>query len=197
MRVVLQFFVEVASTYTYLAASRIGALATGVEVRWRPFLLGPIFASQGWNNSPFELFPVKGRYMWHDVAREAAALGLPFRRPSVFPRNGTAAAKLAFVGLDEGWGEAFLVRVLRANFAEDRDIADASVLDELLADVGAREARARLPEFAGELRRNTEEAAKLGVFGAPTFVVGDELFWGNDRLERAIAAARYSQLPAV
>jgi 2-hydroxychromene-2-carboxylate isomerase len=189
---VIDFFVEPASTYTYLAACRIGALAAGIPVRWRPFALGPIFAAQGFRDSPFNLFPAKGAYMWHDLAREAAALGLPFRKPSVFPRNSTAAAKLAFVGLAEGWGEDFLVRVCRANFADDRDIAAPDVLDDLVRDAGAdpTAARARLPEFATQLRETTAAAQALGVVGAPTFVVGGELFWGNDRLERAIAAAR-------
>src|SRR5882724_5700326 len=77
----VEFWCELASTYTYLAAMRIEPLAqaAGVEVRWQPFSLGPIFAASGWTNSPFEIYPAKGRYMWRDVEREAAAYGIAWR----------------------------------------------------------------------------------------------------------------------
>ena len=79
----LDFFYEFASTYSYIAALRIAPLAesAGVTVRWRPFLLGPIFKAQGWDTSPFNLYEAKGRYMWRDMERLAAELSLPFRRP--------------------------------------------------------------------------------------------------------------------
>ena len=91
----LDFFFEFASTYSYPAAMRVGELArsAGVRVRWRPFLLGPIFKSQGFDTSPFNVFPAKGRYMWHDLARICENLGLPFRRPEPFPQNGLLAAR--------------------------------------------------------------------------------------------------------
>jgi 2-hydroxychromene-2-carboxylate isomerase len=81
----LDFWFEFASTYSYPAAMRIGALAqdAGVIVRWQPFLLGPIFKAQGWENSPFNLYEAKGRYMWRDLERICAALDLPFRKPDV------------------------------------------------------------------------------------------------------------------
>src|SRR5215475_5812838 len=131
----IDFWCELASPYTYLAAMRIDDLArsAGVEVHWQPFLLGPIFAASGWSTSPFEIYPDKGRYMWRDVAREADALALALRRPSQFPRNSIAAARIALLGVERGWGPAFLRAALAANFADDRDIADAGVIDELLA----------------------------------------------------------------
>jgi 2-hydroxychromene-2-carboxylate isomerase len=78
MPATLDFWFEFASTYSYLAAMRIGPLAESakVEVRWRPFLLGPIFKAQGWDNSPFNIYPAKGRYMWRDMERLASAQGL-------------------------------------------------------------------------------------------------------------------------
>jgi 2-hydroxychromene-2-carboxylate isomerase len=191
----VELWCELASTYTYLAALRIDALAeaAGVEVVWRPFLLGPIFASVGWTTSPFEVYPTKGRYMWRDVEREAEALGLAMRRPSVFPRNSTAAARVALLGVERAWGPRFIRAALVANFAEDRDIAAPEVIDELLTDLGLDGAQVRAeaasPAYRPKLREATERAIALGIFGAPTFVVGDELFWGNDRLERALAWA--------
>ena len=192
----LDFWCELASPYTYLAAMRIDGLAraAGVDVRWQPFLLGPIFAAAGWSTSPFEIYPDKGRYMWRDVAREAGAIGAGLRRPSQFPRNTVAPARVALLGVERGWGPAFLRAALAANFAEDRDIADPGVLDELLAGLGldgpAVRAEAESAAHRPALRAATERAVALHIFGAPTFMVGDEMFWGNDRLERALAWAR-------
>ena len=84
-----EFWYEFASTYSYPAALRIGSLAEerGVSVRWRPFLLGPIFAAQGWRDSPFNIYPAKGRYMWRDLERVCRAMGLPLKRPEPLPRR--------------------------------------------------------------------------------------------------------------
>jgi 2-hydroxychromene-2-carboxylate isomerase len=191
----LEFWFEFGSTYSYPAALRVEpvARAAGVEVAWRPFLLGPIFAAQGWNDSPFNLYPAKGRYMWRDLERVCAALGLRLRRPSQFPRSGLLAARLACWFQDEGWVPEFVRRVYLANFAEDRDIADRAVLASLLEPLGqpaSALAAAESPEAKAKLRAQTEHAAALGIFGAPTFAVGTELFWGNDRLEAALAWSR-------
>ncbi|HEU4732827.1 MAG TPA: 2-hydroxychromene-2-carboxylate isomerase [Kofleriaceae bacterium] len=192
----LDFWCELASTYTYLAAMRIEELAgaAGVEVRWQPFTLGPIFARMGWSTSPFEVYPAKGRYMWRDVEREAGALGLAMRRPSQFPRNSVLASRVASLGVLRGWGPRFIRAALAANFADDRDIASPEVIDDLLAGLGldgpAVRAEAEGPAHRPALRAATERAVALGIFGAPTFLVGDEVFWGNDRLERALAWAR-------
>ena len=188
----LQFWFEFASTYSYPAAFRIERLASaaGAPVEWRPFLLGPIFQSQGWSDSPFNLYPVKGRYMWRDLERLCAREGLPLQRPSRFPRNGLLPARVACLGSTERWCAEFTRRVYRANFAEDLDISDAVVVASILEAVGepATEIldRAQSAQNKDRLRRQTEEAVRLGIFGAPSFVVGGELFWGNDRLEQAI-----------
>src|SRR5258705_4753158 len=122
----LDFWFDFASTYSYLAAMRIGPLAeeVSVRVRWRPFLLGPIFRAQGWDTSPFNLYPAKGRYMVRDCERAAAALGLTFRLPEPFPQNTLLAARVAVAGLDDGWGEEFSRRVYRAQFADGRQVRD-------------------------------------------------------------------------
>jgi len=134
----LEFWCEIASTYTYLAAMRIEALAAprGVEVAWRPFSLGPIFAARGLNTSPFNVELDKGTYMWRDVARSAALLGRPFRRPSEFPRNTIGPLRLAILGVERGWGAAFIQAALRANFERDRPIDQDAVQDELLGELG-------------------------------------------------------------
>lgn len=90
----LQFWFDFASTYSYLSVARIEDEATlaGVLVRWEPFLLGPICAEQGWDDSPFNVFPAKGRYMWRDLERLCDKYGIAFAKPSRFPRNGLLAA---------------------------------------------------------------------------------------------------------
>ena len=192
----LDFWLEFASTYSYPAAMRIGALAeaAGVAVRWRPFLLGPIFQAQGWATSPFNLYPDKGRYMWRDLERTCAELGLPFRRPAPFPQSSVIAARIALVGLGEGWGEDFSHAVYRAEFADGRAIGEEKTMADILAalgrDAAAVLARARSDEVKGKLRAETEEARRLGIFGAPSFIARGELFWGNDRLEAALAWAK-------
>jgi 2-hydroxychromene-2-carboxylate isomerase len=105
----LDFWVDFASTYSYPAAMRIAPLAAtaGVTIRFRPFLLGPIFKAQGWDTSPFNLYPAKGRYMWRDLERLCADLSLPFRQPEAFPQPSLLAARVALVGLAENWGEEF------------------------------------------------------------------------------------------
>ena len=188
----VSFWFEFASTYSYPAAMRMQARAdaAGVAVEWRPFLLGPIFQAQGWNDSPFNIYPVKGRYMWRDLERICAREGLALRRPSRFPRPSLIAARVACVGASEPWGPAFVRAVYAANFVGDREIGDATVVAELLRSVGV-DADAALTQAQGveakaRLRANTDEAMRLGIFGAPSFVVGDELFWGNDRLEESL-----------
>jgi 2-hydroxychromene-2-carboxylate isomerase len=197
----VEFWFEFASTYSHPAAQRVEARAreAGATLRWRPFLLGPIFRELGWSDSPFNLQPAKGRYMWRDLERTCAAEGLPFRRPSRFPRNGLAAARVACWFEEAAWLPAFVRAVFLANFAEDRDIADPVVLADCLGAAGtdpdAALARAASPEAKAKLRTQTERARELGIFGAPTFVVDGELFWGNDRLDAALAWSAAARAP--
>ncbi|MGZ3324432.1 MAG: DsbA family protein, partial [Xanthobacteraceae bacterium] len=103
MSAALDFWFDFASTYSYPAVVRMAALATraDVRVRFRPFLLGPIFKALGWTTSPFNLYPEKGRYMWRDLERLCADLGVPFQRPDPFPQNSLLAARVALAGLDQ------------------------------------------------------------------------------------------------
>jgi len=193
----LDFWFEFASVYSYPAATRIAALAqhASVRVRFRPFLLGPIFKAQGWVTSPFNLFPAKGRYMWRDAERVCADLALRFRRPEPFPQSTVLCARVALVGLADDWGEDFCRAVYRAEFADGRRIDEPETIRAILADLkvdpDAAIAAAQTPEIKDKLRAETEEAQRLGIFGAPSFRTADgELFWGNDRLEAALAWAK-------
>jgi 2-hydroxychromene-2-carboxylate isomerase len=193
----LDFWFDFASTYSYPAMMRIAPLAreAGVTVRYRPFLLGPLFKAQGWDTSPFNLYSAKGRNMWRDLERLCGDLGLPFRRPEPFPQNSLLTARVALVGFTADWGERFCRAAFQAEFGDGRPIEDAGVLGDILAQLNVAAApvfeAAHGDDVKAALRRQTEEAQRLGIFGAPSFTTEDgELFWGNDRLERALAWAR-------
>jgi 2-hydroxychromene-2-carboxylate isomerase len=195
-RKTIDFWYEFASTYSYPAAMRVEKVAKAADlaVRYRPFLLGPIFGAQGWKDSPFNIYPVKGRYMWRDMERICEVEGIPLKLPPVrFPQNGLKAARIAMVGEAQGWIGAFTRAVYTANFAEQRDIADDATLALILSKLGvnpeATVEAANTQENKDRLKAQTEEAVARGLFGAPSFTVGDELFWGNDRLEQAVAWA--------
>jgi 2-hydroxychromene-2-carboxylate isomerase len=191
----LEFWFEFASTYSHVAAQRIEATArsAGVPIVWRAFLLGPIFQQQGWNDSPFNIYAAKGAYMWKDMERQCAKHDVPFRKPSQFPRPSLLATRIA-LALESSpalVGE-FVRRVYLANFRDDADTTSNDVIRSVLQSMALPDAeavleRATANETKERLRRRSEEAVTRGIFGAPTFLVGSELYWGNDRLEDALA----------
>lgn len=191
----LSFWFELGSTYSYPAAERIRKVASAgaADIRYEPFLLGPIFANQGWQDSPFNIYPAKGAYMWRDLGRLCEAQGLPLRRPSRFPRNGVLATRVCLLLRDEPRLPDLVCELYRANFARDEELSEpdvvASVLVALGLDAEGLIARAALPETKAALRQQVEHARELQIFGAPSFVAAGELFWGGDRLFEALAHA--------
>lgn len=186
----VNFWYEFASTYSYPAAMRIEALATarGIEVSWRPFLLGPVFAAQGWRDSPFNIYPVKGRYMWRDMERICTSLGLPLKRPDPFPQHSLLAARVALV-LDDSMRPAFSRSAFRAEFGEGLLINDAATLAPLIEALGLDASgvieRAQSADNKERLRTQTQRAIEIGLPGAPCLATSEgEVFWGNDRLVR-------------
>lgn len=190
----IELWFDFASHYSYLAVMRIedAAAARGVGLEWRPFVLGAIFRSYGWVSSPFVLHKEKGEYAWLDVARQCRKLGLPWTRPSRFPRPALLPLRVALLGAEEAWIGDFCRRIMRLNFAEDRDIDAVPAVAEALEGLGLpaaaliEEAQAQPNKF--RLREQTERARQRSVFGAPTFFAGAEMFWGNDRLDDALDA---------
>lgn len=190
----LEFWFEFASTYSYLSAMRIDQMAAqrGLSVIWQPFLLGPLFAAQGRDNSPFNIYPAKGRYMWRDMERLCAERQLPFARPDPFPQNGLKAARLTLAIDDQQQRARFARVVFDAEFGQGRDISRDVVLESCLEAAGLGSDflnRAQDPGIKAALFSQTQTAAERGVFGAPAFFAGDELFWGDDRLEQALTWA--------
>ncbi len=197
----MEFWFDFASTYSYLSALRIENLANdrGIEVIWKPFLLGPIFAEQGLDSSPFVENPIKGQYMFQDVLRQSEKYGLNFQIPgserlNEFPQNSVLAARLALLALDQDMGVEYCKAVFKSQFEERQNIANPEVILECL-DIACLPPelieQAVEPENKLALRKRVETAFTYKIFGAPTFVVGDQIFWGDDRLEDALSAARH------
>ena len=191
----VEFWFEFASTYTYPAAMQVEdrCRAAGVPLIWRSFLLGPVFAAQGMRDSPFNIYPVKGTYMWRDLERVCAEAGLGWQKPSAFPRGSLLAARITSAHSDAPWIGEVIRAIYHANFAEDRNISDDAVIAQILSDCGkdaeAVIAAATTPEAKDALKAQTQAAQDKGIFGAPSFTVGDELFWGHDRMDAAIGWA--------
>lgn len=190
----LEFWFDFASPYAYLAAETIepAAAEAGVRVRWKPFLLGPIFSEQGWTDSPFNLYPARGRYLWQDLQRETRRLGLPWRRPARFPFNSGLATKTATWIDTEHRLPLYCRAVFRAGFAERRDPATPTVIADCLRQAGLDSApldRAQAEGGGERTRAGVAMARQHDIFGAPSFVVNGELFWGNERLGAALERA--------
>jgi len=190
----LEFWFDFASPYSYLSVMRIEAAASqhGINLRWQPFLLGPIFEDFGWPTSPFVMQVQKGEYVWKDLQRQCLKLGLPWRRPSRFPRRAILPTRVALMASEQPWIGAFCRRIMQANFAEDREVDSAAFVAELLTELGLP-AQALMTEAQSDanrryLRAQIDLARAKGVFGAPTFFARDDMFWGNDRLDDALRA---------
>lgn len=189
---VLEFWFDFGSNYSYLSAMRIEGLAreAGVAIAWRPFLLGVIYRELGWKEPPFVTQVEKGRYAWLDTKRQARKYGIEFNMPSVFPRVAVLPSRVALLGAGQPWIAAFCKNVMRQNWVLDQDISEpAQVLAALtgLVDDPNRileEAQSETNKL--KLREQTKLARDKGIFGAPTFFAGEEMFWGDDRLEDAI-----------
>lgn len=192
----IEFWFEFGSNYSYLSVMRIEEEARrhGVRIAWKPFLLGPIFRALGMENSPFVLQKEKGAYVQQDMARLCRKYGLaPWVKPSVFPRLGVLPLRIALLGVDEPWIGAFCRKVMELNFVRDQDINQPEQLVPIVAELGlsalSLTERAQSEPIKTRLRDQTEKARAKGIFGAPTFFVGTEMFWGNDRLDDALLFA--------
>jgi 2-hydroxychromene-2-carboxylate isomerase len=192
----LDFWFDLSSNYSYLSVMRIEPLAAqaGVTVRWRPFLLGPILDALGWKGPPFVVQKEKGAYVWQDMRRQCRKYALPWQQPSEFPRRTVLATRIAVFAADEPWLPAWCRAVMARNYGDDREVESPEAVAQMLTALGLP--AQRIIEEAGSdanrlrLRERTQAARDLGIFGAPTFFVGEDMFWGNDRLEDAIDAAR-------
>lgn len=183
----LHVYWDFSSPFAYLGEAQIQALAarTNAKVEWHPILLGGLFKTLGGPEVPLATFSeAKQMYILKDIHRWAEYWGLPFKFPSRFPIHSLKALRV-YLALPEERRGLFRAAAFRAGWAEDRDITDDKVLAECVGDEAiARQAFSRMgsDEVKAALRASTDQAALRGVFGVPTFIVGDDLFWGQDRL---------------
>jgi len=193
----LEFFFDCSSPWTYLAFHRVQPLAreTGADLVWRPILVGGVFNSV--NETVYEQranpVPIKLRYYGKDLRDWARYTGLTIGSPSVFPVNSVKAMRGCFVADEAGKLPEYARAVFEAYWGEDRDISKDEALAAVVARVGLPEAdffsRISAPEYKQKLRDNTDELIARGGFGSPTlFVDGDDMYFGNDRLELVRAA---------
>lgn len=191
----IEIWFDFGSNYSYLSVMRIedAARRLGVQIVWRPFLLGPIFQALGMQNSPFVLQKEKGAYVWRDMVRQCRKYGLRWKQPTTFPRLGVLPSRIALLGANQPWIGAFCRRVMELNFALDQDINQPDQLTPILAELGLPVAdildQSRQETTKRRLREQTEQARATCIFGAPTFFVGTEMFWGNDRMDDALLFA--------
>ena len=191
----LEFFFFIGSTYSYLSVSRAADLAraNGVELIWRPFSVRTLMREQ--NNSPFVGKPVKTRYMWLDIERRAARFGIPFDGAPPYPIDPDELAnRVATLAALEGWCPRFAQAAYQTWFLDKQDPGQPETLRSILARLGKDSdqclARAATDQVRSEYASQTARARDLGVFGSPTFVHGSEIFWGDDRLDDALAWAK-------
>ena len=190
----IDYWFSIGSTYTYLTMMRLDEVEAraGVTLNLRPFNVRTIMVEQ--KNIPFTNKPVKTAYMWRDIERRANARGVPAQIPAPYPLPELQLAnQIALLGMREGWGRQYVVECYRRWFQHGEPGGEAANLAHSLAgigDVDAIVARAQAPEIEAALEAETVICRDAGVFGSPSFVVGDEVFWGDDRLEDAIKWAR-------
>lgn len=188
----LDFFLSYGSTYSYLAVMRLPGLAkaAGVEVVWRPFSLMTLLTEAGLAEGPFTPFPNKLAYMWRDLERRARKYGLPFASRPDYPWPYQEAGRIGILAQQEGWVVPFSQQVYRAAFEQGEVLGAPETLRAAIRAAGQEPARVMDTiagdEIAEAWAANTEAARAYGIFGAPSFVVAGELFWGDDRIEDAL-----------
>ena len=189
----MDFFYFFGSVYAYPSVLRIGPMAekAGVQVRWRPINVRPLMRE---NNVALRDEAQKVRYMWRDIQRRAAWHGLPFVKPPIWPTEpDLLASHVAMVAATEGWVEAYSVESFRAWFLAGLPLGTPDSLAVILPRLGQEPERvlalAQDPAAAARLDAETDAARQVGAFGSPSFAVGGELFWGDDRLDEAVAWA--------
>jgi 2-hydroxychromene-2-carboxylate isomerase len=184
----VEFYFDFGSPYSYLAYKALPmiAAARGAQIVWRPMLLGGVFKATG-NHSPAEI-PAKSKWMHRDMERWAARYGAAFTRNPHFPIN-TLTLMRGATGMQMRGPEfhKYVEVIFQAMWAEPRNLGDpqelAAVLRRAGFDPDAVLSLVNDPAVKERLKKDTEEAVARGVFGAPTFFVGEEMFWGQDRLD--------------
>ena len=182
----VEFFFDYGSPFSYLADTQLAALAqrTGATIVYWPMLLGAVLKATG-NASPIAV-PAKGRYMGVELQRWAKHYGVPFVTNRFFPINTMQLMRGAVAAQQADCFAEYHRAIYPAFWVDSANLGEPEVIRSVLVKAGLNAnlllARIEEPDVKEQLRLNTEEAVRRGVFGAPTFFVGEEMFWGNDRL---------------
>ena len=189
----IEYFFDFGSPTAYLAHTQLSAIAerSGAELVYRPMLLGGVFQATG-NTTPAAI-PAKGKYMGRDIARCAARYGEPYHSNPHFPVNTLNVMRGAVAAQQDGVLKSYMDAVYRAVWVDQKNTADPEVFAQVLVTAGldAENFAERIqdPAIKDGLKSNTQEAVERGVFGAPTMFVGEEMFFGQDRLDYVEAEA--------
>ena len=197
----IDFWFSVGSTYTYLTLIRLPDVeqSSGIQFRWRPFSVRVLMREM--NNLAFAGKPVKAAYMWRDIERRAAMYGFPARVPAPYPlQEFDLANRIAVLGRQEGWCAEYVRAAYRRWFQDGKEPGLEPNLSDSLREIGQTPERVIAAAQGDEIGRAYEEATdaarELGIFGAPTFAVDGELFWGDDRLEDAVSWRQHGRVEA-
>jgi len=187
----IDFWFSIGSTYSYLSVMRLADLSArnGIGFRWRPFNVRSIMIEM--DNIPFAKKPAKAAYMWRDIERRAALYGLAPKLPAPYPLAELERAnRVAVIAADEGWCETYATESYRRWFEQGEPAGSEPNVSASIAKAGRDPVRilqqADSEQAKADLAAATEQAKALGIFGSPSFLVDDELFWGDDRLDDAL-----------
>lgn len=188
------FYFDYSSSYSYIAQARISEIEkSGKSVLWQPILLGAVFQHFGHSIPPAD--SIKMNYLTHDLKRCAQRLNIPYQTPPVFPFNGIEAMRIFYAldANDQDLARRFTEKVFAAAYGDHIDMGQPDNVAEVLNTMGLdRDRIVNADNFSNAkkaLKNATRQAIDANVFGAPTFVYNDELFWGADRIDTLIAAA--------
>ena len=195
----IDFWFSIGSTYTYLSVMRLPKIeeSAGINVEWRPFSVRAIMMQM--DNIPFANKPIKAKYMWRDIERRAQAYGIKASLPVPYPlEQFDLANRVAILGRQDGWCRDYVTVSYRKWFQDGQSPGSEPNLTDSLTEIDQCPesviSAAKSSDIEACYQQATAEALSLGVFGAPTFVVGEELFWGDDRLEDAVSWCQYGRV---
>ena len=189
----IDFWFSIGSTYTYLSVNRIAEVAKkeNLSINWKPFSVRKIMMDM--DNIPFTppSKKVKSDYMWRDIERRAKFYGFEAKVPAPYPlKEFDLANQIAILGMNEDWGVDYVIITYKRWFQQGKEPATepniSEILNELKLNKDETLKNANSEDIKSQYLQNTDIAYKLGVFGSPTFVYKDEVFWGDDRLEDCI-----------
>ena len=192
----IDFYFSIGSTYTYLSVTRIIDVEKKHQIRfnWKPFSVRAIMKEM--NNIPFPKDKInKVNYMWRDIERRAESYGFFAKTPVPYPLSEfDLANQIAILGLDKGWGTDYIRLTYKKWFQEGKEPAIDPSISEICKELGLNKneivSEAKSKIFEKKYISNTDSARENKVFGSPSFIVKNEIFWGDDRMEDAINWAK-------